>query len=364
MNLHQLTTFNKSKFQNDLVDWYLSEHRDLPWRKDRDPYKIWVSEVMLQQTRVDTVIPYFERFINRFPTVQALAEADEETVLKAWEGLGYYSRARNLQQGVREVYERYESIVPDNKKEISDLKGVGPYTAGAILSIAYGKAEPAVDGNVMRVLSRILNIEEDIAKAKTRKIFEAAVTELIPDDRTSEFNQGLMELGAVVCTPKSPKCLLCPVQEHCTAFAEGKQDALPKKGKKKPPKAVSMAVAVVTNESDEVLIHRRPPEGLLASLWEFPGFEVSGNGQKKRQLIQKMSENYGADIAIERRLRNIQHVFTHLKWELAVYEGMVEGFRPDREDLRFVSIEALTQYPFPVSHQKIIQMISERSDVQ
>lgn len=362
MKLRERTTLNKRKFQSDLIGWYHSEHRSLPWRKDRDPYKIWVSEVMLQQTRVDTVIPYFERFINQFPTVEALAEADEEAVLKAWEGLGYYSRARNLQQGVREVYENYDAKVPDGKKEISGLKGVGPYTAGAILSIAYGKAEPAVDGNVMRVLSRILWIEDDIAKPKTRKIFEAVVSEMIPEDHTSEFNQGLMELGAVVCTPRSPKCILCPVQEHCAAFAEGRQDELPKKGKKKPPKIVPMAVAVVKNERGEVLIHRRPPKGLLGGLWEFPGFEMARDIEKKKQLIQLMDETYKVEIVLEKRLRNIQHVFTHLKWELAVYEGIVTEYHPEQEDLKFVAFDHLTRYPFPVSHQKIIRMIAEGED--
>ncbi|HET7579289.1 MAG TPA: A/G-specific adenine glycosylase [Bacillales bacterium] len=356
------TALNHEKFQNDLIEWYQSECRDLPWRKDRDPYKIWVSEVMLQQTRVDTVVPYFKQFMSRFPTVRALAEADEAEVLKAWEGLGYYSRARNLQSGVREVYEKYDAKVPDNKKEISGLKGVGPYTAGAILSIAYGIPEPAVDGNVMRVLSRILLIEEDIAKPKTRKMFEKAAGELISEAFPSEFNQGLMELGAVVCTPKSPKCLLCPVQEHCAAFAEGRQEDLPKKSRKKPPKLVPMAVAVVKNEHGQVLIHRRPQEGLLAGLWEFPGFEVSADGNKKKELTELMAETYGFDVNLQKRLRNIQHVFTHLKWELAVYEGTANGPSLERGDLKFVSPGELQQYPFPVSHQKIMQMLQEEEN--
>lgn len=357
MNNNAWTTLNIEQFQHDLIDWYECEHRDLPWRKDRDPYKIWVSEVMLQQTRVDTVIPYFQQFMSRFPTVEALAKADEEEVLKTWEGLGYYSRARNLHEGVREVYAKYDAKVPDNKKDISGLKGVGPYTAGAILSIAYGKAEPAVDGNVMRVLSRILLIEDDIAKAKTRKTFETAVTELIPQDRTSAFNQGLMELGAVVCTPKSPKCLLCPVKDHCQAFREGRQEELPKKGKKKPPKVVPMAVAVVKNEHGEVLIHRRPEKGLLAGLWEFPGFEISRDGNKMQQLLKLLEETYGVKAELNRRLRNIQHVFTHLKWELAIYEGVLTGSVKESDILKFVAVQDLEKYPFPVSHQKIIQSL-------
>ena len=211
----RLDDFDIYGFQNDLITWFEREQRDLPWRKDQDPYKVWVSEIMLQQTKVDTVIPYFNSFIKQFPNIQSLAEAEEDRVLKAWEGLGYYSRARNLQSAVREVHESYGGIVPNTPKEISTLKGVGPYTTGAILSIAYGVPEPAVDGNVMRVLSRILLIKEDIAKPKTRKVFEEVIRDLISKENPSFFNQGLMELGAMVCTPTSPSCLLCPVREHC-----------------------------------------------------------------------------------------------------------------------------------------------------
>ena len=217
-SLRNLETFDIEGFREDLISWFEEEKRDLPWRQDQDPYKVWVSEIMLQQTRVDTVIPYFNRFIDQFPNIEALSMAEEEKVLKAWEGLGYYSRARNLHSAVKEVQEKYGGKVPDEPKKISSLKGVGPYTAGAILSIAYGVPEPAVDGNVMRVLSRILWIEDDIAKPATRKIFEEAVRKMISQENPSYFNQALMELGAMVCTPTSPSCLLCPVREHCIAF--------------------------------------------------------------------------------------------------------------------------------------------------
>jgi len=235
-----MSEFNKITFRKALIEWYLEEKRNLPWRQTSDPYKIWVSEIMLQQTRVDTVIPYYNRFIDAFPSMGELANADEEKLLKQWEGLGYYSRARNLQAGVREVVENYNSVVPQTREEISTLKGVGPYTAGAILSIAYGRPEHAVDGNVMRVLSRVLLIKEDIAKPKTRKIFEQAVSEIIDVQDPSSFNQGLMELGAVICTPTSPKCLLCPVRENCSAFYAGEQNDLPIKTKNKKNKSVTL----------------------------------------------------------------------------------------------------------------------------
>lgn len=189
MNEKTLQFFNTSGFQQDLVDWYLVNKRDLPWRLDQHPYKIWVSEIMLQQTKVDTVIPYFYRFMEKFPTVYQLADADPQDVLKAWEGLGYYSRARNLQNAVREVVDTYGGEIPANPEELGSLKGVGPYTKGAILSIAYNQPEPAVDGNVMRVISRILKIEDDVAQQRTKKLVESYVRELIPEDDPASFNQ-------------------------------------------------------------------------------------------------------------------------------------------------------------------------------
>ena len=223
-------------FAAELLNWYDANKRDLPWRRDRDPYRIWVSEVMLQQTRVDTVIPYYERFMERFPTVRHLAEAPEEEVLKCWEGLGYYSRARNLQAGARQVVELYGGVVPDDKAAISSLKGIGPYTAGAILSIAYNKPEPAVDGNVMRVMSRYFLLEDDIAKPSARTKIERLAASIIPEGRAGDFNQAVMELGALVCTPKSPGCLLCPVLAQCAGRAAGRERELPVKSKAKPPR--------------------------------------------------------------------------------------------------------------------------------
>src|SRR6478735_6794307 len=265
--LINLDKIDSKAFQSDLISWFKQEQRDLPWRKDQDPYKVWVSEIMLQQTRVDTVIPYFNRFIEQFPTVEALSKAEEEKVLKAWEGLGYYSRARNLHSAVKEVHEKYGGQVPDNPKEISSLKGVGPYTAGAILSIAYGIPEPAVDGNVMRVLSRILLIKDDIAKPKTRKVFEEIVREIISIENPSYFNQGLMELGALICIPKNPSCLLCPVREHCRGYAEGVQKELPVKSKAKAPKMVPIVAGVLQTEDGRYVINKRPSTGLLANMW-------------------------------------------------------------------------------------------------
>lgn len=347
------------QFREDLLNWFKKELRDLPWRKDQDPYKVWVSEIMLQQTKVDTVIPYFNRFIEQFPSIEALSGAEEERVLKAWEGLGYYSRARNLHAAVKEVHEKYGGIVPNTPTEIATLKGVGPYTAGAILSIAYGVPEPAVDGNVMRVLSRILSIWEDIAKPKTRKVFEEAVRVLISHENPSFFNQALMELGALICTPTSPSCLLCPVREHCQAFQDGTQTSLPVKTKNKKQKVVNLAAVILIDKEEKTLIHKRQNTGLLANLWEFPNIEIVQTiVNEPDQLKEEMLNRYGAKVEITEMLTKIEHVFSHLVWNINVYRGELLDLEKEMDDLKVVSAEEIQPYPFPVSHQKMLKYIA------
>lgn len=335
----------KKEFQKALIEWYLREKRDLPWRRTSDPYYIWVSEVMLQQTRVDTVIPYYERFIGKFPTLADLAEAPEEDVLKMWEGLGYYSRGRNLQAGVREVVELYGSEIPQNRQEISKLKGVGPYTAGAVLSIAFGVPEHAVDGNVMRVISRLLLIEEDIAIPKTKKIFETVIMELIDKGDPSSFNQGLMELGATICTP-NPKCLLCPVREFCEAFHEGRQNELPVKSKKVKMKIVPMQVIAIRNLQGEWLMTQRPEKGLLANMWEFPMFENSPN-----DVGALMHKNYGMNVERVRPLLEFKHIFSHLTWVITSHVAVTAD--PAPKGFKFFSPEEVFRLPKAVPMLKI-----------
>lgn len=329
--------------------------RDLPWRQDQDPYRVWVSEVMLQQTRVDTVIPYYERFLTLFPTLEALAYAEEERVLKAWEGLGYYSRARNLQTAVKEVSEQYGGIVPDTQAEISKLRGVGPYTAGAILSIAYNKPEPAVDGNVMRVLARIFFIEDDISKVKTRKLFEQIVYHIISHDNPSYFNQGLMELGALICSPTSPRCIECPVQHHCEAYRAGKQLELPVKAKKKKPKKKEIAAAVIHHADGSVLIHRRPKEGLLAKLWEFPNVEMKDGKGQASVLSNYIAQEYDIPIEIKGKVQTVEHIFSHLIWNIQVFQCYTNAPKRMTDDLKWVQKDEIEAFPFPVSHQKIMR---------
>ncbi|MFD1850479.1 A/G-specific adenine glycosylase [Oceanobacillus bengalensis] len=349
-----LQDFNNFQFEEDLLNWYYENKRDLPWRRSHDPYKVWVSEIMLQQTKVDTVIPYFHRFMERFPTVYDLAKAEEQDVLKAWEGLGYYSRAKNLQAAVKEVVATYNGKVPDDAKELESLKGVGPYTKGAILSIAYNQPVPAVDGNVMRVFSRVLKIEDDIALAKSKKQMEKYLEELISKDDPSSYNQAIMDLGATICTPKSPACLVCPVAEHCRAFQDGVQEVLPIKSKAKKQKKLQYIALLVKNEKDEFLIEKRPNTGLLADLWQFPMIEVVS---KEIDIESEFLKQYGLTVRNQQKKGDLKHVFSHLIWELEIHEVETEEKTVTAPRLRFVKKNDLKTYPFPVSHQNMMKFI-------
>jgi A/G-specific adenine glycosylase len=343
---------DKVEFRKSLLSWYNDEKRDLPWRETSNPYYIWVSEVMLQQTRVDTVIPYYERFIAKYPSMEDLAEANENELLKMWEGLGYYSRARNLQAGVKEVVEQYGGEVPNNRKEISTLKGVGPYTAGAVLSIAYGIPEHAVDGNVMRVISRLLLIEEDIALSRTRKIFEEIVMDLIDPDDPSSFNQGLMELGATICTPR-PKCLLCPVRDYCSAFHEGRQEELPVKTRKKQEKVVPVASFVIRNAKGEWLLGQRPEKGLLANLWEFPMVELHIEKTPK----ESFNEQFGVALNDVTEITSFKHIFSHLTWDMKSFEACLAEYDSMPEGFRYLTKEEVESLPKPVPVIRIWDVI-------
>ncbi|MDB5054857.1 MAG: A/G-specific adenine glycosylase [Bacilli bacterium] len=377
----------KQFFSAELLQWYGRSKRDLPWRRNKNPYYIWVSEIMLQQTRVDTVIPYFHRFIEKFPTVAALSHAPEEEVLKAWEGLGYYSRARNLQSAVREVHEQYNGIVPSAKADISALKGVGPYTAGAILSIAYNQPEPAVDGNVMRVLSRYFLLEEDIAKASTRISIERLAQELIPAGEAGDFNQALMELGATVCTPRAPQCLTCPVLEHCAGRLAGRAEELPLKTKAKPPRPERRAVALVEGSgahAGRLLIRQRPQDGLLARMWELPhaelplaaaageGAAAPARGTRRRSgrasapeeshdavmtfLQERLAAADGIGIVPMEWIMNAEHAFSHIHWDMLVYRcryaAVSNLMLPP--NYRWLDLAEMEQYAFPNVFLRII----------
>ncbi|WP_010651444.1 A/G-specific adenine glycosylase [Oceanobacillus massiliensis] len=352
-----IKNFDITQFQVDLLQWYAESKRDLPWRRERDPYKIWVSEIMLQQTKVDTVIPYFNHFMEKYPTVYELAAADQQDVLKAWEGLGYYSRARNLQNAVREVVTVYGGEVPSTPDELGSLKGVGPYTTGAILSIAFNKPEPAVDGNVMRVFSRLLKIEDDIAQPRTKKQFEGYVRTLISEDDPSSFNQAIMDLGATICTPKSPACMFCPVQQHCRAYSEGIQEELPIKKKAKRQKTIPYVVLLIRNEKGEYVIEKRSENGLLANLWQFPMVPVEEIGMD--HLENWIYSEYGLQIQLGEQKGKLKHVFSHLIWRLEIYEATTVHTKTDDSRIIFANQTDIVKYPFPVSHQKMLKYLED-----
>ncbi len=348
-----LMEFDSSKFQNDLISWYETNKRDLPWRRTDDPYLIWISEIMLQQTQVNTVIPYFEKFKKNYPTLKDLAKADEQIVLKDWEGLGYYSRARNLHSAVKEVVNKYDGVVPKDLKQLGDLKGIGPYTRGAIASIAFNQPEPAVDGNVMRVLSRVLLITENTSNPKTRKLFESIIYKIISEENPSSFNQGLMELGATICTPRNPSCLHCPVREQCRGFKQGVHTDLPIKNKAKKQRVEQYEVVLLRNEAGEVAIEQRPSEGLLANMWQFPMIRTD---QIKQENIEDwFYAAYGMKIKKQTEHLAFKHIFSHIIWDLKIIDASL--IKDDANELTFVKKEQLVEYPFSVSHIKAMSFI-------
>jgi len=351
MNEH-IKQIDVGQFQMDLITWYRTVKRALPWRESLDPYKIWVSEIMLQQTQVATVIPYYDRFMALFPTAKDLAHADEDKLLKAWEGLGYYSRARNLQASAKIIDEL--GAFPVEFEVILKLKGVGPYTAGAIASIAFGEAVPAVDGNVFRVISRIGAIFDDIAKPSTRKLFESIVRRLISKEHPGDFNQGLMELGATICTPKSPKCLTCPMRKYCQAYKEGIDEQLPVKTKPVKQKRVKFIVGVIENEQGKWLIAKRPKVGLLANFYEFKQLEYEA-GYPEELLKEHLIES-GYHVKQIQSLGFSKHVFTHRIWEMEAYKVVVDAHLATcQENETWVEPEDLKQYALAVAHARILQ---------
>nr|WP_249669877.1 A/G-specific adenine glycosylase [Polycladospora coralii] len=339
-----------------LLGWYDQNHRDLPWRNTKDPYHIWVSEIMLQQTRVDTVIPYYERFMEKFPTIQTLAHADEESVIKAWEGLGYYSRARNLHGAAKEVTAKYDGQVPQHPDDISTLRGVGPYTAGAILSIAYNLKAPAVDGNVMRVFSRLFALHDDIARPATRRLMEKVAMKLIPDDRPGDFNQALMELGAMICTPKSPQCLACPLHHQCEAFDQDLVLKLPVKQKAKKVKLVRTVFTWIEYKG-QVLMEKRPTKGLLAGMWGFPTLTYSKT-ITPQYVVNAFCEEQGIAFQHMKMCGTLNHIFTHRRWDGVIMQVYVNKL-PVLNDpnLKWIDIDSIEDLALPTVYKKVSQLV-------
>ena len=358
-----------ASFREKLLAWYDANKRDLPWRRTQDPYKIWISEIMLQQTRVDTVIPYYERFLDWFPTVADLAQAPEEKLLKAWEGLGYYSRVRNMQKAAQQIMEDHGGVFPSSYEKISKLKGIGPYTAGAIASIAFGLPEPAVDGNVMRVLARLFEVDYDIGVPTNRKIFQAMMEFLIDPDRPGDFNQALMDLGSDIESPINPRPEESPIKEFSAAYQHGTMDRYPIKAPKKKPVPVYLTAFIIKDSQGRYLLEKNEREGLLSGFWHFPLIEVDSLSENLGQLslldgqghlvdnpeILSFEQDY--DLLIDWQDRSypiVQHVFSHRKWHVQLRYGLVkEGEQATSESTVWLQPEEFSAYPFAKPQQKI-----------
>ena len=337
------------KIADPLLAWYDRGHRSLPWREDPVAYKVWISEIMLQQTRVEAVKPYFNRFINELPDVRSLAECEEDKLLKLWEGLGYYNRARNLQKAAKQVMEEYGGQMPHTQDELLKLAGIGNYTSGAIASIAFGEKVPAVDGNVLRILSRLSLDEEDILKDSTKRRVERQLLEVMPKSRPGDFNQALMELGATVCIPNGkPKCEECPWENICMAHKEGKEEEFPKKEAKKKRTIEKKTVLIIQDENKSAL-HKRPAQGLLAGLYEFPNLE----GHQSEKRILAYLKKIGLEVLRIQKMEPSKHIFSHKEWHMIAYRIQVDELAPkgkqlEEENWIFVeSKEAEIKYPLP-----------------
>ncbi len=364
MSLEALSPTDQHRriFRQDLLQWYDENKRSMPWRETDDPYRIWVAEIMLQQTRVDTVRDYYHRFLDAFPTVEALADADRDAVLKQWEGLGFYARARHLHEAAQHVVEAHDGEVPETEEAIQELKGVGPYTAAAVLSIAYQKSHAVLDGNVIRVLSRVFAVDEDVTTSTTKRHLRRVANELLDPERPGDFNQAMMELGALVCTPNSPSCNRCPVQEACQAHTDGTQTNYPVTPESTPVPHHDIAVGLIF-EDDHLLIQRRPDEGLLGGLWEFPGGKQEEGESLEAACRREAKEELGVELTVEEPFYTLSHAYSHFKITLHAFRCRIASGTPtSREDqpLRWAKIEELDDYAFPRANRRLIEELKRR----
>ena len=348
--------------QKKLLNWYGEEKREMPWRNDRNPYRILVSEFMLQQTQVKTVIPYFERWMKSFPTVQKLARARESTILKHWEGLGYYSRARNLKKSAQIILKNHSGKVPDSMDEILKLPGVGRYTAGAVLSIAFDQKVPVLDGNVKRVLSRIFLLKENGSNRKSENILWETMQALLPEKGVGNFNQAFMELGATVCLPKNPLCLLCPLKQLCNAQKNGEQDLYPPQKQKSPSAKIEVSAAVIFRRNN-IYIQKRKVGGLMGGLWEFPGGKFKPGESPEQCLHREIKEELGVTLHLDEKLMVIKHSYTRFRVTLHVFlcrlrSGKVSPSQCD--EWTWIQAKDLETYPFPAANVKIIKSLATR----
>lgn len=348
-----------------LLSWYAQNHRDLPWRNTSDPYAIWISEIMLQQTQVDTVLDYYQRFLTYFPDVFRLGNAEEEEVLSLWKGLGYYTRARNIHRAAHVILEQYHGIFPNTYPDIRALPGIGDYTAGAITSIAYNQSYPAVDGNVLRVISRLEGIAEDISLQKTKSRITGIVTAMIPAGKAGDFNQAMMDLGAAICVPKDPQCAVCPWQQECMAYKSGKEAILPLKKKAKAPIKLAYWAAVIVHNGAVLMTHRNHT-ALLGNMWGVP-MVLKKTGVSPEILFL---DEWELDLTEAVYLGQAKHVFSHQVWHMDIIcftlgeDVMIanaEGRKiTNKPPLAWISHERFNTLPIPKAFQKVLALAADK----
>ena len=360
----RLPSFDILALRSGLLEWYSIQGRDLPWRRSRDPYAIWVSEIMLQQTQVKTVIPYYDRWLAQFPTLQTLASADQQQVLKLWQGLGYYARARNLHRAAQDIVSQHHGIFPTDLPTAVSLPGIGRTTAGGILSAAFDQPTPILDGNVKRVLARLVALSVPTSKA-IAQLWQLS-SALLDPAHPRDFNQAWMDLGATVCLPRSPLCDRCPWQPHCCAYHQGIQTEIPMTETRAPIPRKMIGVAVIWNDAGQILIDRRKPNGLLGGLWEFPGGKVE-LGETIPDCIQReIQEELGIEIEVGDRLIIIDHTYSHFHVTLNVHHCKHLSGEPQAiecDEIRWVELADLDSYPFPKANLQIIEALRQWRDI-
>jgi A/G-specific adenine glycosylase len=347
------------RYRTTLLTWYRQQGRTLPWRQTPDPYAIWISEVMLQQTQVKTVLPYYLNWLTLFPTVQELAQSDLQTVLKAWEGLGYYARARNLHKAAQEICDRFNGQLPQSVSELESLPGIGRTTAGGIASSAFNCVAPILDGNVKRVLARLIGLKKPSNRA-IKTLWQTSEILLSPNEPRN-FNQALMDLGATICKPKQPDCDRCPWVELCFAFTHQLQHQLPMTESRAPLSLKQIGVAVIWNNQGEILIDRRLADGLLGGLWEFPGGKIEANETPEDCIHREILEEIGIEITVGEHLITVDHAYTHFKVRLIVHHCQYVSGTPQPlacEEICWVKPTQLANFPFPKANQRIIEAIT------
>jgi A/G-specific adenine glycosylase len=345
-----------------LLSWFRKNKRDLPWRRDRRPYTVLVSEIMLQQTRVDQAEEYYRRFLERFPDIRALARAHPEQVLKAWEGLGYYSRARHLHQTARRVLEEHEGQIPGEYGQLITLPGIGRSTAGAVLSLAYDRAYPIMDGNVKRVLARFFRIRLPLGQAETTKTLWRQAEAILPVKGPGLFNEALMELGALICRPQDPVCARCPLRESCRAFREGEAGSLPLRNPARKIPHYDVTAAII-RRGGKILITQRPEKGLLGGLWEFPGGKKEPGETLEACLLREIAEELGIEIAVGERFMQVRHAYSHFRITLHTFfcrhrQGRIQKI--GIQDYRWVKPEELGLFAFPRADRRVIEGLMQK----